>query len=333
MSKPTIKPFVFNDESIENTYGFSILTAGIDLKRFTKNPVMLSDHWNSNWNVIGKWFDVKKDKGLLHGMPDFDTEDSDTALIAGKVERGYINACSMGIIFDRENLKIIDDKVILTKCELVEVSIVPVPSNANAVRLMHADGKVMDEKEIQELSLSVIPSIKNPELNLNQDNMKKIVLSIATLMALGYKEQPADGLDMTEVDSKVLGLSKQVAELTTENDTLKKAAKEAKEKQEAEAKLRISSKVDLAISKGQIKADEKEEMVELGITSEKALDRVIGSIPEKQNFSNGIKTPTGTSAGSEVKTMEDFQKLPVDQQLAFKNEKPEEYKQLVETIK
>ncbi|BFM42683.1 hypothetical protein CFS9_13240 [Flavobacterium sp. CFS9] len=327
MPKPVIKPFVFNDETIENTYGFSILTAGIDLKRFTKNPVMLSDHWNSNWNVIGKWFDVKKDKGLLHGMPDFDTDDSDTALIAGKVERGYINACSMGIIFDHENLKIIDDKVVLTKCELVEVSIVPVPSNANAVRLMHSDGKVMDEKEIQELSLSVIPGIKNPELNLNQDNMKKIVLSIATLMALGFDDQPADGLDASTVESKVLGLAKQVQKLTTENDSLKLAAKTAKEKQEAEAKLRISTKVDLAITKGQFKADQKEEMVNLGIASESALDTVIGSIPTKQNFSAGINVQTG-NGGTEIKTMDEFEKLGHEQKLSFKEQNPEAYKKL-----
>jgi phage head maturation protease len=146
MPKPIIRPFAFNDETIENTYGFSIVTSGIDLTRFLKNPVMLSDHYNSNWNVIGKWFDVKKEASVLSGLPDFDTEDTDTAVIAGKVERGYINACSMGIIFDRENLTVVAGKVILTKCELVEVSIVPVPSNANAVRLMHADGKLMEEK-------------------------------------------------------------------------------------------------------------------------------------------------------------------------------------------
>lgn len=327
MPKPTIKPFVFNDELIENTYGFSILTAGIDLKRFTKNPVMLSDHYNSNWNVIGKWFDVKKDKGLLHGMPDFDTEDSDTALIAGKVERGYINACSMGIIFDRENLKIIDDKVILTKCELVEVSIVPVPSNANAVRLMHADGKVMDEKEIQELSLSVIPAIKNPELNLNQDNMKKIFLSIPSLMALGIEDQPTDGLESSTVEAKILGLAKQNQKLSSENDTLKLAAKTAKEKQEAETTARITTKVDLAITKGQIKADQKDKMITLGITSEEALDTVIGSIPHKQNFNAGITVNLGNGS-IEVKTMDEFEKLNHEQKLSFKENNPEAYAKL-----
>ncbi|WP_281237852.1 HK97 family phage prohead protease [Flavobacterium praedii] len=327
MPKPISKPFVFNDETIENTYGFSILTEGIDLTRFSKNPVMLSDHWNSNSNVIGKWFDVKKEGSILSGLPDFDTEDQDTAVIAGKVERGYINACSMGIIFDRENLTVIGGKVILTKCELVEVSIVPVPSNANAVRLMHSDGKPMEEKEIQELSLSVIPGIKNPELNLNIDNMKKILLSVATLMALGFKDQPTDGHDVADVEAKVLGLSNQVNSLKQENDALKLAAQTAKEAQEAATKSRIESKVDLAITKGQIKADQKEEMVSLGMTSEKALETMLGAIPEKQNFSTGVKTPSGLGA-PEVKTAEDFQKLSIEQQLAFKTDNPEGYKAL-----
>lgn len=328
MPKPISKPFVFNDETIENTYGFSILTEGIDLTRFSKNPVMLSDHWNSNSNVIGKWFDVKKDGSILSGLPDFDTEDQDTAVIAGKVERGYINACSMGIIFDREHLTVIGGKVILTKCELVEVSIVPVPSNANAVRLMHSDGKPMEEKEIQELSLSVIPGIKNPELNLNIDNMKKVFLSVATLMALGFKDQPTDGHEVADVEAKVVGLSNQVNSLTQENDALKLANKTAKEAQEAATKTRIESKVDLAITKGQIKADQKEEMVTLGVTAEKALDTMLSAIPEKQNFNAGVKTPAGLGATT-VATMEDFQKLSLEAQLAFKKDHPEAYQKIV----
>lgn len=328
MPKPSpLKPFIFNDENQENSYGFSILTEGIDLTRFMKNPVMLSDHWNSNWNVIGKWNDVKKEGAILTGLPEFDTEDKDAAAIGGKVERGFINACSMGIVFDRENLSVIGGKVFLTKCELVEVSVVPVPSNANSVRLMHEDGKVMDEKEIQELSLSVIPSIKNPELNLKIDNMKKIILSLGALMALGFKDQPEGGLDASEVEAKILSLSAELTKVKGEKEALELAAKNAKEKAEAEAKTRIEQKVALAITNGQFKADQKDEMVNLGLTSETALDTVIGSIPVKQNFSSKVTSTENTNT-SEVKTMDDFQKLSLEAQLAFKNDNPEEYKKL-----
>lgn len=324
---PVIKPFIFNDENIENTYGFSILTEGIGLTRFSKNPVMLSDHWNSNSNVIGKWQDVKKEGSLLTAIPDFDTDDEDAAKIAGKVERDYIKACSMGIIFDREDLTVIGGKVILTKCELIEVSIVPVPSNANSVRLMHADGKPMEEKEIQELSLSVIPGIKNPELNLNIDNMKKIILSMGALMALGFKDQPTDGLDASVVEAKIVELSGTVESLTKKNDALELAAQNAKEAEAAAAKSRIETKVSLAITNGQIIASQKEDMVNLGLASESALDTLISAIPEKKNFAAGLTTPSGNGA-SEVKSMDDFEKLSHEAKLAFKADKPEEYKKL-----
>lgn len=329
MPKPSpLKPFIFNDETVENSYGFSILTEGIDLTRFAKNPVMLSDHFNSNRSVIGKWNNVTKEGAILTGLPEFDTEDADTAVIAGKVNRGYINACSMGIIFDRENLTIIGGKVVLTKCELVEVSVVPIPSNANSVRLMHEDGKVMDDTEIQELSLSIIPSIKNPELNLKIDNMKKIILSVTALMALGFKDQPEGGLDATEVEAKILSLSEDLKTAKSENETLKLAKQQAEEKAQAEAKTRIEQKVALAITNGQFKADQKDEMVNLGLTSETALDTVIGSIPVKQSFSAGVTAPTGAGATTEVKSMDDFQKLSLEAQLAFKNDNPEEYKKI-----
>lgn len=329
MPKPsTLKPFIFNDETVENSYGFSILTEGIDLTRFAKNPVMLSDHFISNRSVIGKWNNVTKEGSTLTGLPEFDTEDADTAVIAGKVNRGYINACSMGIIFDRENLTIIGGKVVLTKCELVEVSVVPVPSNANSVRLMHEDGKVMDDTEIQELSLSIIPTLKKPESNLKIDNMKKIILSVAALMALGFKDQPTEGLDATEVESKILSLSAELTKVKGEKEALELAAKTAEEKAKAEAKTRIEQKVALAITCGQFKADQKDEMVNLGLTSETALDTVIGSIPAKQNFSAGVTAPTGAGATTEVKSMDDFQKLSLEAQLAFKNDNPEEYKKI-----
>lgn len=328
MPKPVKKPFVFNDETVENTYGFSISTDGIDLTRFEKNPVMLSDHWNSNWNVIGKWSDLIKEGATLSGLPDFDTEDKDTAIIAGKVDRGYINACSMGIIFDRENLIVVAGKVILTKCELLEVSIVPVPSNANAVRLLNADGKVLDEKEIKELALSIIPAIKNPELNLNIDNMKKIILSVPVLMALGFKDQPTDGLDVSDVEAKVLSLNGQVTTLTKENEGLKLAAQKVAEATEAARKESVTKKVELGITQGKFKADQKEEMITLGLSSESALDTVLASIPAKTNLGADIKTPVALGV-TEVKTMDDFQKLGTEAQLAFKNDFPEEYKKIV----
>ncbi|KGO89744.1 HK97 family phage prohead protease [Flavobacterium suncheonense] len=330
MPEPVIKPFVFNDETVANTYGFYILTEGIDLTRFSKNPVMLSDHWNNNNYVLGKWTDWKKEGALLTGLPDFDVEDEQSAKIKGKVERGYLSGCSMGIIVDRENLTYIDGKIFLTKCELAEVSIVPVPSNANAVRLMSADGKVMDDDEIKTLCLSVTDG-KQPELNSNTDNtMKKIMLSLAAMVALGYdtKALPKEGVEESELDSRVMELAGKVQELQTKNDALELAAKTAKDAAEAEKKTRVTAKVKLGVTQGKIGADKEQSFIDLGLSSEEALDTALNAIPAKQNFSAGVHTPSGTDGSPEVKNQEDFQKLSAEEQLAFKANKPEEYKKL-----
>lgn len=288
---------------------------------------MLSDHWNSNRNVIGRWSDFKKEGTTLTGLPEFDTEDADSNVIAGKVERGFINACSMGIIIDRENLKYLDGKIFLTKCELAEVSIVPVPSNANAVRLMNQEGDQLSEEEIKTLCLSVVNGNNSEEINLKITNMKKIILSIPALMALGFKDQPTEGLDASVVDQKIVELNAKVEQLTKDKETLELAVKTAKEAQEAATKERVTKKVDLAISQGKFKADQKEEMVNLGIASESALDTAIGAIPAKNNLGLGIQTPSDNGA-PEVKSAEDFQKLSPAEQLSFKNDNPEAYKKL-----
>ena len=121
------KPFVFNDQNQANSYGFRILTAGISLKRFNKNPIMLNQHWNSTSNVLGKWESLKVEKDLLLGEPVFDVADEEALKVSGKVDRGFINSCSMGITFKREDLKIIGTELIMEKCELYECSIVAVP--------------------------------------------------------------------------------------------------------------------------------------------------------------------------------------------------------------
>ncbi|MBP4139631.1 HK97 family phage prohead protease [Flavobacterium geliluteum] len=327
MAKPEY--FVFNDENVKNSYGFYINTLGIRMDRFNDNPVMLNNHINSNENVIGNWSEALKENGLLKLKPHFDEETSLGKDVAGKVDRGYLKGCSMGIIPNWDSVERVGDRLVMMECELAEGSIIPVPSNKGAIAIYSVDGELMKEEDVKSLCLSVTDKLNEIPENLNTKlDMKKIILSVATLMALGFKDQPIDGHDTVDVEAKVLGLSNQVQTLTTENESLKLSAKAAKEAQELATKSRIETKVDLAISKGQIKADQKEEMTNLGITSEKALDTVLGSIPEKKNFSAGVITPSGTGA-VEVNSMEEFQKLSFDAQLAFKTDSPEEYKKIV----
>lgn len=324
MPKP--KVFILNDDAVQNSYGFFILTSGGKLDRFKINPVMLSDHINKNENVIGNWLNLKVVDGLIQAEPNFDVARPIGLEISGQVERDFIKGASMGILPNWDSMERVGDRLILKEWELVEASIVPVPSNRNSIAIYGIDGKLLKESEIETLCLSFKNDV-NPKLNLKNNSMKKILLSVACLMALGFKDQPTDGHDATDVESKVLDLAGKVKALETENEGLKLAAQKIKEAQEADAKSRICTKVELGITQGKFGADKKEEMITLGLASETGLDTVLASIPAKQNFTAGVVVPGGNGSAA-VATMEEFQKLSAEAQLSFKNDSPEEYKKL-----
>lgn len=320
--------FVFNDENVKNSYGFYINTLGIKMDRFNDNPVMLNNHINSTENVIGNWSDAVKENGLLKLKPHFDEESNLGKDVAGKVDRGFLKGCSMGIIPNWDSVEKIGDRLIMMECELAEGTIIPVPSNKGAIAIYSADGtEVLKASDIKSLCLSVTEKLKEIPKNLNSKTDMKIILSMACLMALGYKEQPTDGHELADVEAKLLGLSKQVTDLKAKNEGLELAAQTAKEAHEAAVKLAANQKVDLAITQGKIPADKKEAFVQLGITSPEVLQTTLDSIPAKKDFTAGITVPGGTGA-VEVKNMEDFQKLSLEGQLSFKTDNPEGYKKL-----
>ena len=316
------KPFVFNDQNQANSYGFRILTAGISLKRFKKNPMMLNQHWNSTWAVLGKWENLKVEKDLLLGEPVFDVDDEEALKVSGKVDRGFINSCSMGITFKREDLKIIGTELIMEKCELYECSIVAVPSNANSIRLYAENGELLKDDEVKQLCLSIQPVSEletpneNQTLEFNTIDMKKITLSLAVLTALSFDKATPE-VDVEAVEKAVLKLSNENAELRAEKLKLEAAAETAQEKS-------IEEMVNLAITEGRIPATKKDDFVNLAKANFELAKSTIASIPAKVTLSNQI-VPGATTT---VATKADFQKLSLDEQLAFKANNAEEYKKL-----
>ena len=133
------KRFVLSDGNSVNTKGYRIDINGLDLKRFKSNPVMLYEH--DPKNVIGRWTDIQAKDDKLTAVPEFDTEDSEVLNIAGKVERGFLNGASIGIIVNElQNINNID---VVTKSQLFEASIVAVPADAGAVRLYNENLECM----------------------------------------------------------------------------------------------------------------------------------------------------------------------------------------------
>lgn len=147
MSKNT---FVLSDETI-NDRGFIVKTSGIDLERFLKNPVMLYAHKTEN-GCIGKWENIRIDKDKLIADAVFYEDDELSVNVKNKMEKGFLNACSIG--FDVIEMQQINGVDVVTKCELYECSICDIPSNKNAVKLYYNRRQIKNYSDYLKLAVS-----------------------------------------------------------------------------------------------------------------------------------------------------------------------------------
>lgn len=308
--------FVFNNETEVNSYGFRIPNKGIDLKRFKANPIMLDQHYNSTRAVLGKWLNIKVEGVELSGDSEFDSEDADAAKIEGKVNRGYIKGASMGVTFNRDNMKLNPDGTLeLTKCELYEVSIVAVPSNRNSLTLFAETGEILTEDDVK-LSISELQAdLSKKDTNIKIEQMDKIILSAVALTALGLTVAPENS---NELNTAIEGLQvKLTAELNAHTATKAKLTA----LNEGQAKLMLSE----AKLAGKITAEEETEMLPDAIANPTGTAKLLAKIPAKISLSKQIDNSTDDS---DVKTMDDFEKLSDEAKLAFKTESPDAYKAL-----
>lgn len=314
------KTFVLNDENKVNSYGFKVLNEGINLDRFKANPVMLSNHWNSTDNVIGRWENVRIEGSQLLADAVFDENDDDAKKIASKVEGGFLKGCSMGIRYSYQFMEEKPDgSYVLNQSELFEASIVAVPSNANAVKLYSASGELLDEEQIT-LSLNELKT--KPEKS--NTTMSKILLAAATIGILGaYGLKDAES--PSEVDNAVAKL-KSALDAETAAHGLEKTQREALEAKIKEAeKAQLNALLDQAVTDGQILADQKETFAALGHDGAK---KIIDGLPKKVSLGAQVGNSGVAAGGTDPKTLDEFEKLPLAAQLEFKNSNPDGYKAL-----
>ncbi len=172
--------FVISDETVVNSYGSRVMTAGIDIKQYKRNPIVKWYHkspriWDDqNHDVeilpIGKTLKLWKEDGKLLADIEFDEEDDFAVKIEGKVDRGFLNMCSPGL----EPITISDDaryllpgqqRATVVKSSLEEISIVDVGSNKNALRLSHDP-----EQDINE----IIPLVHSKTDNTMNEFQQKV---------------------------------------------------------------------------------------------------------------------------------------------------------------
>jgi len=135
--------FVVSTEAPVGPFREVLLMEGADLSRFERNPLLLDSHDRSSIDsVIGR-APVRIEGGEMIARPEFaDTERAQRA--KSLVDGGFVNATSIGfrinfdsVVFvgeDAEHRGIRGPAEVVGEWELLEVSLVPVPADKNALR-------------------------------------------------------------------------------------------------------------------------------------------------------------------------------------------------------
>lgn len=299
-----------------NSYGFWVLTAGIMLGRFKKNPVVTLNH--DRWNMsVGKINNIRVKDGQLIGDVEFDEEDEKGKELKRKYEKGYMNGFSVGIKVlswseEKQHIKEGQTRATVVKSELMEIACATVPSNSQAVKLYDQDGEV--------LNLSA-DSLKNliPEISKTENNMKEIALS------LGLPENATE----QEINAKIAELKAKQEQQSATPDKASLAA----------------MFIGLGVSKGVINDDNKSDFEKLfNLDAELAVKMVdlvaakqVKETKEQEEKTGETQQPHQVTLSEMIEKMgkgggarkeADWESLSDDEKIKLRDEKPEEYKKL-----
>jgi hypothetical protein len=199
--------FIISTENV-NEYGYRILTSGIDYKQYMRNPIVLFMHereYNKTEKqkgsaVIGRCIKIYKDGTDLKATIEFDTDDEFAKSIEGKVSRGFIRMAS---IYAEPKESSSEPELILpgqmyetiTKCKLVEISIVDIGGNDDALKLSKGNKQMLTKLS----------------LNTKNRNMSKLGM---IALALGIVADSNEDAVLNKVTELKLASDKAHQELT-----------------------------------------------------------------------------------------------------------------------
>lgn len=281
--------FNVNDETVKTSHGFRVLNAGIDYARFNVNPVMLYQH--NHDKLIGRWKNWKVKGSELVMEPEFDEVDEFALSVKGKVDREFLRGASMGIIIKKLEYDSEDENdMVVTSCELCEVSLVSVPSNKGAIKLYN--------DQMQELSLNDVTTlfarVNNSNINQlnNKENMEKVTLTVAALTALGLQNDATD----VAISAAIVELQQRCNSAVTELQQHKEGV--------------ATGMVDKAVAEGRITADKREAFLSLAKTNYDLAKQTLETLPVKTSLSAKVtnSTPAANGDSRDAWTYKDWAK-------------------------
>ena len=282
-----------------NSYGTRVLTAGMNVEQYQRNPVLLYMH--ERGNVIGYVKDLKVEDGEVTGELMFDEASELSTRCKKQYEFGSLKMVSAGLDIletseDPELLVQGQTSPTVTKSKLFEVSLVDIGANDDAI-VLQKDGKKITLGKDSECPLPM----------LKQMEQKQYALQL--------------GLPETATDAEITAKLNELNAAKQENERLQK-------EKETLTLASITAVVEKAVGEKRIATDKKDEFINLGkeIGQEK-LERIISAMSPQMKLSAVI----GHQGGAPTQQPATYKKLsdvPSAELLTLRKEQPEEYKRL-----
>lgn len=287
-----------------NSYGTRVLTAGMNVEQYQRNPVLLYMH--ERGNVIGYVKDLKVEDGEVTGELMFDEASELSTRCKKQYEFGSLKMVSAGLDIletseDPELLVQGQTSPTVTKSKLFEVSLVDIGANDDAI-VLQKDGKKITLGKDSECPL---PMLNNN--NQKQMEQKQIALQL--------------GLPETATDAEITAKLSELNAAKQENERLQK-------EKETLTLASITAVVEKAVGEKRIATDKKDEFINLGkeIGQEK-LERIISAMSPQMKLSAVIGHQGGAST-QQPATYKKLSDVPSAELLTLRKEQPEEYKRL-----
>lgn len=231
-----------SNESL-NSYGSRIMTDGLDITQYQRNPVLLLMH--ERGMVIGCVKDIRKENGEVTGELAFDEASPESVRVKRQFEFGSLKMVSAGIdIVDMSEdpalLVAGQTRPTITKSKLFEVSVVDIGANDDALVL----------------------SRNGDRLELSKDGGNPLPLLGGTQSKKSHTMELKDfalmlGLDATADESAVKARAASLVKASGDADLLRK-------EKESMTLAAITQAVEAGITEKRIPADKKDHFINLG---------------------------------------------------------------------
>lgn len=291
-----------------NSYGTRVLTSGMNVEQYNRNPVLLYMH--ERGNVIGYVKDLKVENDEVTGELVFDCATELSKRCKKQFEFGSLKMVSAGL----DVLELSEDKTLvvegqtsptITRSKLFEVSLVDIGSNDDAI-VLKRDGRQITLGRDGECPLPLLN-------NNNQNNGKQMEQKVLALQ-LGLPETATEA-EITARIGELKAAKEENVELVKEKEALTLAT--------------ITNLVAQAVADKRLTEDYRQQFIELGKkVGVEDLEKTLKAMSPQVKISTMLGHQGGTPTAGKHEIFSKLSEVPPVMLAELREKNLDEYKRL-----